>query len=53
MPNDRQYKSTEYVLRVLHGANIEVSHMNEDEGCIWLAIPVDNPEENDDEQIFD
>ncbi|MEL0287097.1 MAG: hypothetical protein VXA34_00415 [Gammaproteobacteria bacterium] len=40
-----QFKSTEYVLRVLRDADIEVSHMNEDEGCIWLAIPVDNPEE--------
>ena len=40
-----QFKSTEYVLRVLDNADVEVSHMNEDEGCIWLAIPVDNPEE--------
>ena len=40
-----QFKSTEYVLRVLRDADVEVSHMNEDEGegCIWLAIPVYNP----------
>ena len=38
-----QFKSTEYVLRVLRDADVEVSHMNENEGCIWLAIPVDNP----------
>ena len=43
-----QFPATADVLRVLRDADIEVSHINEVKGCVWLAVNVGN-EENDDE----
>ena len=45
-----QFPATADVLRVLSDADIEVSHINEVKGCVWLAVNVDN-EENDDETV--
>lgn len=42
-----QFPATADVLRVLSDADIEVSHINEVKGCVWLAVNVDNKGDED------